>query len=425
MSRKSTTSNESSSKKSRAAKPRATPRSKSAVSRDVGRDVSLDTTDLEVVASQLRSAATLLRDPRMYSSRADWNELVAYTGLSTRELGAFLTSLAEHGLASEVVVPAGRTPIGGRWPKHTRWQAAPPLSDWMKAQLERYRQQEAADPKVIDDVSAALKGLPLPSMQAQREAERAQQDRERAEALAAAERERQEERNRLLSAIRAAEAGEDLSEELRSIIAEIGRISNSHSSNGRVDEMRSVLRRLRDKLDVDYPSLLRVLESRVGGLAHALVVCELEPTPRPAVYDVLFSAMIEHAAADNDVYWESRVWDYCHAAALTSHPVESSLSILPILTRYEEEQEWTIESVLGHKRALTRIWGYAHTLAVLREQGLEAALQWVEQQPLDGIYEDASGVLSELARAASHDDAAWDRTREIARRVRVELPPRG
>lgn len=424
MSRKSTTSNESSSKKSRAAKPKATPRSKSAVSRDVGRDVSLDATDLQVVASQLRSAATLLRDPRMYSSRADWNELVAYTGLSTRELGAFLTSLAEHGLASEVVVPAGRTPIGGRWPKHTRWQAAPPLSDWMKAQLERYRQQEAADPKVIDDVSAALKGLPLPSMQAQREAERAQQDRERAEALAAAERERQEERSRLLSAIKDAESGEDLSEELRLIIAEIGRVSNSYSSKGRVDDTRSVLGRFRQKLDVDYRSLLRILESRVGELARAIILSELEPTPRPAVYDVVFSAMIEHAAA-HDVYWESDVWDYCHAAALTSHPVESSLSLLPILTRYEEEQEWTIESVLGHKRALTRIWGYAHTSAVLREQGLEAALQWVEQQPLDGIYEDASGVLSELARAASHDDAAWDRTREIARHVRVELPPRG
>ncbi len=119
------------------------------------------------------------------------------------------------------------------------------------------------------------------------------------------------------------------------------------------------------------------------------------------------------------------MWDYCHAAAQTSHPVESSLGILPMLTRYEEEQELTIESMLGHNRALSGIWGYAHTSAVLRERGLEAALQWVEQQSLDRIYEDPIGVLHELARAASHDDTAWERTREIAGRVRVDLPPRG
>jgi hypothetical protein len=424
MSKKSTTSKESSPKKPRAVKPKATPRAKSAARRGVKRDVSLAATDLEVVSSQLRAVAALLRDPRMYSSRADWNELVAYTGLSIRELGAFLTSLAELGLASEVVVPAGRTPIGGRWPKHRRWQAAPPLSEWMKAQLVLYRQRDAADPKVIDDVSAALKGLPLPSIQARHEAERAQQEQERAEVRAAAERKRQEERDRLLSAIESAEAGEDLSDDLRLIIAEIERASNSHSNNSRVDEARSVLRRLRDKLDVGYPSLLRILESRVGGLAHALVVCELDPTPRPEVRDVVFSAMIEHATA-HDVSWEECVWDYCHAAAQTSHPVESSLGILPMLTRYEEEQELTIESMLGHNRALSGIWGYAHTSAVLRERGLEAALQWVEQQSLDRIYEDPIGVLHELARAASHDDTAWERTREIAGRVRVDLPPRG
>ncbi|MEZ4250564.1 MAG: hypothetical protein R3B99_20220 [Polyangiales bacterium] len=259
-------------------------------------------------------------------------------------------------------------------------------------------------------------------MQARREAERAEQERERAEALAALERKREEERDRLLAAVRAAQAGEAESEELSALVEALETAAGNAAD--RVASLEGILHQKRARLGAAHSELLRYLEARLQGLARAVVRRDLKSTD-PTVHDVVFAAMMEDATAAGDEYlWTESTWDYCRAASRTSTPIESSLSILPMLTRYEEEHGWTLESTLGHEYGLTRIWGYAHTSAVLRERGLEAALQWVEQQPLDGIYQDP-GVLSELASAASQDDATWERAREVARRVCFELPPRG
>ncbi|MEZ4253908.1 MAG: hypothetical protein R3B99_37355, partial [Polyangiales bacterium] len=95
---------------------------------------------------------------------------------------------------------------------------------------------------------------------------RTEQERERAEALAALERKREEERDRLLAAVRAAQAGGAESEELSSLVEALETAAGNAAD--RVASLEGILHQKRARLGDAHSELLRYLEARLQGLAR-------------------------------------------------------------------------------------------------------------------------------------------------------------
>ncbi|MBX3275238.1 MAG: hypothetical protein KF729_33540 [Sandaracinaceae bacterium] len=238
-------------------------------------EADLSAKDVSVIARQLRAVAALLGWSSMYSSGSDWSKLLEYTGFSHEELGRFIVAMTDADLVKSVIVPAQRTPIGGRSSRRTVWQSTQTTPQWARDVLSRYRRRKGADERVIEDLGAALRGEAPPSLVAARERVRAAEAKARDDAERARTERREVHRRRLVAAIETAREGGPESDELRAIVEKASRLRSGAASTPGFDSilgLSNYLDGFQSILASDFAALLEHIEPHADGVAWALIV---------------------------------------------------------------------------------------------------------------------------------------------------------
>lgn len=391
-------------------------------------EADLHPTNVTVATSQLWTLAALLGRDWMFSSRSDWSELYEYTGFTSDSLGHYLAALIRAKYTEKMIVPAGRTPIGGGWPRHAKTKITDAGRKYANERLARYRRKTGADPSVIAELSAALKEEELPTIVAERSRAHAEEERQRE----AAEGARKAAEDRLMRDLARANTEGIESEELASIIAKCRRIDANRTQDSGYEGLVGLGNYI-DDLERRFAGarseLLAYLEPRTEGAAWAIVSHRLGVETTPERRDQRFTEMMNDLRTLDDVgdgAYEAAA--FCHGALHTSRPVAASLEVHELLKSWEAECPWQIVQFHGNDDGLTAEWRNVHAVAILRTHGIDAALSWLEARPVSpfGIRTVMVGRdLLEFARAASAADDSWTRFCALASSILSRAEERG
>jgi len=324
--------------------------------------------------------------------------LKAYTTLKSAAIRRHLNALARDDHVTKKVMRAGRTPIGGGWPTHTRWAITAAGRVMAEAELARYELSPDHDAAVVEDLRAALRGERIPSILREEGAAAAEAERNGREREAA----RRVREARLLEAIGVVERGGAPSSELADIVKEY--------QAG--DPGPYVPDQLRQLFPEAAPRLFTLVAGRARGIGWVLAVNELpDYCGLSAVADQRYAEVVD--AMKRDPEWLTNhihvdVVALARAALLTTSPKTWLQRLHEVVTSWGEPGspvETVYEGWLGGHDYALRGWAGSYALAVLKTDGVEAALEFIRENP-DRLSM-GEPEAAQIARAAARQESLW------------------